>query len=210
MFKHIIWDFDGTLFDTYPVITEVLRETFLKYGIDEPLEAINKSAKISMKHTVRHYQNKYNISDEFLAEYNKSVKEEELLRVRPFQGILEICEMITSQGGYNYLFTHRGNSSFVLLEKHGLLKYFRECITSRENFARKPSPEGILYLIDKYEMKQEEAIMIGDREIDILSGRNGGIASCYFNEDRIFDVVSDYYVDSMEQLYSILRKEIRK
>jgi phosphoglycolate phosphatase-like HAD superfamily hydrolase len=206
MFRHIIWDFDGTLFDTYPVINDILREHFLKSGIDEPIEDITKLTKISMKYAVKYYQNKYNISDEFLAEYNKRVKEEELFRAKPFEGIPDICEKITSNGGFHYLFTHRGNSSFELLDKNGLLKYFRECITSKEAFERKPSPEGILYLIDKYEMKQEEAIMIGDREIDVMSGKNAGIYSCFFNSDRIYDVVSDYYVDSMEQLKSVLLK----
>ncbi len=206
MFKHIIWDFDGTLFDTYPVINDILREHFLKSGIDEPIEDITKLTKISMKYAIKYYQNKYNISDEFLAEYNKRVKKEELFRAKPFEGIPDICEKITSNGGFHYLFTHRGNSSFELLEKNGLLKYFRECITSKEAFERKPSPEGILYLIDKYEMKQEEAIMIGDREIDVMSGKNAGIYSCFFNSDRIYDVVSDYYVDSMEQLKSVLLK----
>ncbi|MDF2802615.1 MAG: family hydrolase [Anaerocolumna sp.] len=206
MFKHIIWDFDGTLFDTYPVINDILREHFLKSGIDEPIEDITKLTKISMKYAIKYYQNKYNISDEFLAEYNKRVKKEELFRAKPFEGIPDICEKITSNGGFHYLFTHRGNSSFELLDKNGLLKYFRECITSKEAFERKPSPEGILYLIDKYEMKQEEAIMIGDREIDVMSGKNAGIYSCFFNSDRIYDVVSDYYVDSMEQLKSVLLK----
>lgn len=204
MYKHIIWDFDGTLFDTYPVITEVLSETFYHYGIEEPIEEINRLAKISMKFTIQHYKNKYNIGDNFFEEYKRRVKEEELLRAKPYEGIMELCEMVTAQGGYNYLFTHRGSSAYILLEKYGLIKYFRECITSKEGFARKPSPDGILYLIEKYEIDKREAIMIGDRELDILSGKNSGIASCYFNQDSLYDVVSDYYVSSIEQLKTIL------
>lgn len=204
MLKHIIWDFDGTLFDTYPVITEVLRETFLDYGMDEPIDEIRRLAMISMKFTVEHYKNKYNLNDTFFVEYNKRVKEDEILRAKPFEGIPEICQMITATGGSNYLFTHRGNSSFILLEKFGLLNHFRECITSKEAFARKPSPDGILYLIEKYEINQQEAIMIGDRDIDILSGRNGGIATCYFNQNGKQDVAADYYINAMDQLEAML------
>lgn len=33
MFKHMIWDFDGTLFDTYPVMTKAALMAIKKQGI---------------------------------------------------------------------------------------------------------------------------------------------------------------------------------
>lgn len=31
--KNYIWDFDGTLFDTYPVMLDALQQTIVKHGI---------------------------------------------------------------------------------------------------------------------------------------------------------------------------------
>lgn len=204
MFKHIIWDFDGTLFDTYPVINQVLRETFLDNGIDEPLSEIMRLTKISMKYAVNFYERRYTLCKDFWKQYNEKVKKEEIVRAVPFQGVKEICKLVSQNEGYHYLLTHRGESAFILLEKQGLLRYFRECITSGDGFARKPSPEGILYLLNKYQMNPKETIMIGDREIDILSGKNAGVSSCYFNIDGVFDVEADYYIRSIEQLKDMI------
>ncbi len=36
----LIWDFDGTLFDTYPLMAQSLRQALLDEGRDVPLEHI--------------------------------------------------------------------------------------------------------------------------------------------------------------------------
>lgn len=205
MFKHIIWDFDGTLFDTYPVINQVLGECFLEQGIDETIAEITRLTRISMKYTMKYYENKYAVNKEFWVNYNKKVKREELNCAMPFQGVRDVLRIITERGDYNYILTHRGESSFLLLENHGLLDYFKECITSKGGFARKPSPEAILYLLDTYKIKSEEAIMVGDRELDILSGKNAGIYTCYFNLDGVFDSKADYYIQSIEQIKDVIK-----
>ncbi|WP_202621575.1 HAD family hydrolase [Anaerocolumna sedimenticola] len=40
MYKHIIWDFDGTLFDTYPVTGIAFQMTLKENGILESLDEI--------------------------------------------------------------------------------------------------------------------------------------------------------------------------
>ena len=48
MFKHVIWDFDGTLFDTYPVMAKIFKELLEKEGIEEPLDEIKQHMQVSM------------------------------------------------------------------------------------------------------------------------------------------------------------------
>ena len=39
--RHFIWDFDGTLFDTYPVIIRSMRSALAEYGRDcDPTECM--------------------------------------------------------------------------------------------------------------------------------------------------------------------------
>ncbi|HWT26865.1 MAG TPA: HAD hydrolase-like protein [Mobilitalea sp.] len=40
MYKHIIWDFDGTLFDTYPAMGSVFKEMLKEIEIVEDLDEI--------------------------------------------------------------------------------------------------------------------------------------------------------------------------
>lgn len=48
MYKHIIWDFDGTLFDSYPAMGGAFKALLNEQRIEESLEEILKYMKVSM------------------------------------------------------------------------------------------------------------------------------------------------------------------
>ncbi|WRP07216.1 HAD-IA family hydrolase [Rossellomorea aquimaris] len=204
MYKHIIWDFDGTLFDTYPVMAGSFKDTLERQGIEEPLEEITKHMKVSMTYAFNHYGEKYGIGDEFITAYDSRRKEVEFDLSKPFEGIEELCKYIHSTGRRNYLYTHRGESSIKMLESYGLTGYFTDFITSQHGFERKPSPNAIQHLIRTHHIDHTEAIMIGDRDLDLLSGKNAGISACYFTDNVEENPHADYVVTSVEELYSII------
>ncbi|PFA62792.1 phosphoglycolate phosphatase [Bacillus sp. AFS015802] len=204
MYKHIIWDFDGTLFDTYPVMAETFKETLEKNGIEEPLEKIMKQMKVSMTHTFNYYGEKYGIGQEFIAAYDSRRKEVEFDLSKPFEGMVELCKYIHETGRRNYLYTHRGESSMKMLEDFGMTGYFSDFITSEHGFERKPSPDAIQHLIRTHHIDHSEAIMIGDRNLDLESGKNAGISSCYFTDVLVENPHADYVVTSVEDLYKII------
>ncbi|MBP1753893.1 MAG: putative phosphatase [Firmicutes bacterium] len=204
MYKHIIWDFDGTLFDTYEVMGRALQLSFQKIGVDEKLEDIISLMKISITEALQFYIDKYRIGEEFIKEYEKTRREMELDQCRPYPGVLDILKEIKEIRRYNYLFTHRGVSSIAFLQKHQIYDYFTDCITSAHSFERKPSPAAILHLVERYHMNPQEAIMIGDRDLDILSARNAGIKSCFFDEAGIICGAADYNISHIIQLFEII------
>ncbi|MEK5389725.1 HAD-IA family hydrolase [Margalitia sp. FSL K6-0131] len=204
MYKHIIWDFDGTLFDTYPVMAKIFKEVLKEQKIEEPIEEIIKQMKVSASSALIYYEKKYQIDKEFIAKYQKRKNEAELELSKPFDAIEEICKYIHSTNRNNYLLTHRGESSIELLKKYGLYGYFSDFITSKQGFERKPSPDAINYLINKYNIIHSEAIMIGDRDLDLLSGKNAGISACYFTEGNEKNNNADYIINNFQQLYSIV------
>ena len=204
MYKHIIWDFDGTLFDTYPVMAGSFKETLEKDGIDEPLEEIIKHMKVSMTYAFNHYGEKYGIGNDFIEAYDSRRKEVEFDLSKPFEGIMELCKYIHETGRRNYLYTHRGESSMKMLEDFGMTGYFSDFITSEHGFERKPSPDAIQHLIRTHGINQSEAIMIGDRDLDLESGKNAGISSCYFTDRVVENPHADFVVTSVEELYRII------
>ncbi|MEK4870253.1 HAD-IA family hydrolase [Niallia sp. FSL W8-1348] len=204
MYKHIIWDFDGTLFDTYPVMAKIFKEVLKEHEVEEPLEEIMKQLKVSASSALKYYEKKYLIDKEFIIKYKKRKKEAELELSKPFEGIEDICKYIHSTNRRNYLLTHRGESSIRLLKNYGLYGYFADFITSVQGFERKPSPDGINYLINKYNIIHSEAIMIGDRDLDLLSGKNAGISACYFTEGNDKNNNADFIINNFQQLYFIV------
>lgn len=204
MFKHVIWDFDGTLFDTYPVMAKIFKDLLKKEGIEEPLDEIMQHMQVSMSAAVTYYEKKYAVSSDFIKDFKILQKTKGIEIAKPFNDIEDICQYIHSTDRKNYLYTHRGASAITLLKKHGLSDYFSDFITFDQGFERKPNPDALNYLIKKHVIHPDEALMIGDREIDLLAAKNAGISACYFNEKKEKNEYADYTIDHFQQLYSIL------
>lgn len=128
----------------------------------------------------------------------------EIYLSKPYAGIEEICRYIHTSSRSNYLYTHRGESAIKFLKNYGLFDYFTDFITSQHGFERKPSPNAINYLVDKYGMSHNEAIMIGDRDLDILSAKNAGIHACFFSDGSGKSNIADFTINNVQQLYSII------
>lgn len=78
-----------------------------------------------------------------------------------------------AEGGRNFLVSHRNHLVLEILDKAEIASYFTEVVTSENGFARKPSPDSFLYLINKYDIKH--GLVIGDRQIDIEAGKVAGL-----------------------------------
>lgn len=205
MFTHIIWDFDGTLFDTYPAMACIFKQTLQSKGIEESQEKIMNKMKISMSYALDHYQKKHAIRSPFTKEYKEQQENESAKFVKPFEGIMELCAYIHQTGRHNYLYTHRGHSAISLLEKFGMKEYFSDFITLDQGFARKPSPDAIHHLLTTHDMIPNQAIMIGDRELDILAAKHAGISACFFTEGKVENSQeADFNIQTFQELYSII------
>ena len=66
MIRDIIWDFDGTLFDTYPWIVDSFRKALKDKGIDESAENILNYFKISESCAFTHFKELYELDDNFI------------------------------------------------------------------------------------------------------------------------------------------------
>ncbi len=182
--RHFIWDFDGTLFDSYPIIIGNLRATLQDFGYDcDPVEAMTLMLH-NIDHAHCYYADKFGIDKKALVDvytrHHQSVNP--MLLAKPMQDIEKVLSCICQTGRFNYIFTHRKCSTTIAyLEKYGLARYFREIIGPESAcFAYKPAPDALLYLMDKYGMTAEDAVMVGDRECDLGSARNAGIGTVHY------------------------------
>lgn len=205
MFKNIIWDFDGTLFDTYPGMIYAFKRALKDSGVDVCENEILKYMKVSVSNAINHFKKNYALSNDFYEKFAGYEKNLEADKVMPFPFAKEICFEFQKSGGKNYILTHRGNSTFKFLKYHGMLKCFEEVVIKHNGLKRKPDPEGFIYFIEKYNMEKDAVLAIGDRELDILGARNADIKTCLYNTNNIdFKESIDFRINSLSDLYDIL------
>ena len=204
MFRNIIWDVDGTLFDTYPAITKAFRLALNDFGKDVPLDLIEGLAKKSVSICASALAEKYGldenqIGDGFVEHYDQMKAEDQ----PPFPGVIETCQYICSIGGENVIITHRRREGTVsLLTAHKMSGYFAGFITGDDNYPRKPDPSAFEAILKIHNLQVDETLTVGDRDIDIQAGHAAGIFTCYYGSDSEMD--ADLKISNFDELYDYL------
>ena len=208
MIKHVIWDFDGTLFDSYPGMVNAFLRALKKYEIEAEYDEVLKLFLNSEKTAVQYYQNQFLLGEELTEVYQDEKSHIDLSNMLPFPYAKEVCQKIKEAGRYNYILTHRGSTTYDILRKNGMVELFTEIVTKDNQFARKPDPEAIYYLLDKYQIHPKEAMIVGDREIEILLGQKAKVKTCFYESgNREPELQADYRVKSLEEVLTILNIE---
>lgn len=208
MIKHIIWDFDGTLFDSYPGMVNAFLRALKKYEIEAEYDEVLKLFLNSEKTAVQYYQNQFLLGEELTEVYQDEKSHIDLSNMLPFPYAKEVCQRIKEAGRYNYILTHRGSTTYDILRKNGMVELFTEIVTKDNQFARKPDPEAIYYLLDKYQIHPKEAMIVGDREIETLLGQKAKVKTCFYESgNREPELQADYRVKSLEEVLTILNIE---
>ena len=205
MIKHIIWDFDGTLFDSYPGMVNAFLRALKKYEIEAEYDEVLKLFLNSEKTAVQYYQKRFLLGEELTEVYQDEKSHIDLSNMLPFPYAKEVCQRIKEAGRYNYILTHRGSTTYDILRKNGMVELFTEIVTKDNQFARKPDPEAIYYLLDKYQIHPKEAMIVGDREIEILLGQKAKVKTCFYESgNREPELQADYRVKSLEEVLDIM------
>lgn len=205
MIRNIIWDVDGTLFDTYPSIARAFKNAIEQLGKDASLEWIEKLSKISLSHCVATLSTEYQLEEEDIErEFQRYYGEISAEESPPFSGVVEICDSICSMNGKNVIVTHRGREGTLeLLSTHNLIDKFADYIVREDGFPRKPDPAAFITALERNNLEREETINVGDREIDIVAGQSAGILSCLFGSN-VGSVKPDLVIDNLMALYRFI------
>lgn len=186
-YRHLIWDFDGTLFNTYPRICRAYMKVLADAGIVEQEDRILQSVKKSLEYTNAWVSEKYGLTDEQLwAGYHLHSEEESMDTMRPYPGMEAFLRDAAELGCVHYVYTHRGRASCdKALSHYGLSGLFRELVTRENGFPLKPAPDALNSLTKRLGLDKRDCVMIGDRELDVMAGVNAGIDAVALDPDGL-------------------------
>ena len=184
MIKACIFDLDGTLTDTldslvYSVnetlkemdLTEISRkqcQAFVGNGarklLEDSLDAAGDDGHTRIEEAMEIYKRIFDVNCTY--------------QVKPYDGIMGLLGKLKE----------RSIKTAVLSNKpHGqTMKVVREVIGEewmdwaqgqQENVARKPDPEAVYSILERFGVQKEEALYIGDSEVDIKTGNNAGLTT---------------------------------
>lgn len=90
----------------------------------------------------------------------------------PYDGILDLLRALRSQGFKTAVVSNKPDPAVVKLAEDCFENLFDEAAGEKAEIRRKPAPDMVLSVLDRFEIAPEEAIYIGDTEIDIETAVN--------------------------------------
>ena len=181
-----IWDLDGTLLDSYEAILAGIQETYEQFNLPFDREEVrNFILRYSVKDLLARDADHYGLDSEELNRVRASSLKEKNTQIPLMHGAREILAWTEEQGIQNFVFTHKSDNAFQVLTDLGIIQHFTEILTSDSGFARKPSPEALLYLIDKYQLDKATTYYVGDRLLDVETAIRAGISSINLQIDGL-------------------------
>lgn len=203
--RNILWDLDGTLFDTYPAITFALSKSLTEMGLSVALNVIDGLARQSLAHCVETLAGRFKLDPDLLAaKFTESYRTVDPANQPPYSGARGVCAWIHEHGGRNMIITHRRLCSAQrLLETHEMSAYFDDIFSVEQGYPRKPDPAMLLAAKEKYKLNPDETLLVGDRELDIQAGLAAGVRTCLFGNCGL-TVPADIRVSNHQQLFEML------
>lgn len=167
-----IFDLDGTLTVPTHDFEELRRELDLPpgRGILEALEALPAELAAARRARLEAWER------------------EHALRATAQPGAAALLEELARRGVRSGILTRNTREhAWLTLASSGLSRHFGpEDVLGRDCAAAKPSPEGVLALLRRWDATPERAVMAGDFLFDLQAGRAAGVATIYLDAEGLF------------------------
>lgn len=185
--RHLFWDFDGTLYDTYPQLVRAFSRGLDSLGLGDLLdgESLLKLLKGSVYRGAQWCAEKSGADvDDIMKGYRYYHDFENIFPA--YEGMEKCLRRLHEAGFHHYLYTHRNHTAVDQLERDGLWELFEDAVLRTDGFPDKPAPDALLALMERNGLKPEECAMVGDRDIDIDAGHNAGMSGVMFDPDGFY------------------------
>ena len=212
--KYIIFDCDGTLLNTYPLIMESFKRTFKNYLPDYLLteDELNSFFGPSLRLTFLRYFDESMVDDviKYYRKINRSLMPE---WINVFEGIIDLLEYLKQN---QYPISILSNKAYDMimygLELTNIAHYFDVVIGYEQMPQHKPHPAGIEVIKDFYKTSNNDNIyLIGDTLIDINTAINANINSvgvtwCITKKEDFIKGNAKYIINKPSELIKILEE----
>lgn len=193
-FTYYLFDYDGTICNTFPTIHFAMSRTFAKSGLPAPdestmLRVVSKGG--ALYDTIRYLHpeaSRLSIDDveAIAAIYRQQYQECETELTVLFDGAADVFKQLKEAGKTVIVLSNKGIGAVSRSLEALHLAEFTDLVVAEGAFpdlALKAKPDPMIYeafLSRKYNIKDKnEVLMTGDTHADILFANNAGIPSCW-------------------------------
>lgn len=213
--KYMLFDLDGTLTDPQEGITNSVAYALEQYGIHvEDRSTLNKFIGPPLKDSfMEYYGFAEDRAEEAVWKYREYFNEDGIFENKVYPGIPQMLQRLNDQGKILIVATSKPTVyAKRILERFELSRYFADVQGSEMDGSRTKKEEVISYALEQNQITDNaQAVMIGDREHDIIGAKKCGLDSIgvlfgYGSREELEGCGAGQIVDTVQMLEDLLSR----
>ena len=214
-YKAVLFDMDGTVLDTLGDLAAAVNHTLREFSmpersIAEVAAALSNGAAYLIAHTVPAGTPK-ELTDKVLAAYAPYYDAHCDILTGPYDGIVPLMQKLRERGVKLAVISNKQDTAVKpLAEKYfpGLLEI---AVGESAEVRRKPNPDAVLAALRHIGVEREEAIYVGDTEVDLQTARNAGMECAsvdwgFRTREQLVEIGAEHIFDTVQELEEYLLK----
>lgn len=178
-FKTYIFDLDGTLLSTLNDLASSTNYALRWAGmpertIEEVRMFVGNGVKLLMERAISEGVNNPKFEETY-AKFREHYMEHNLDTTRPYDGVPELLHELKRRGKHLAIVSNKFYAATQDLAKHFFPDTIEVAIGERENIRKKPAPDTVLEALRQLNVSKEDAVYIGDSDVDIMTAKNCGL-----------------------------------
>ena len=213
-YKVVMLDFDGTLACTIPAILHASEKMLGMHGYEIDPVQVERNFGLALPEAFRCFANDDSIDDQtmeqMVLEFNTIYRNECEPLIELFDGVAETLDTLKKAG---VILLISSNNIREVLERLtsqlDIAKYFDGIICANDVVNTKPAPDIALLALERYNIKAEEALVVGDSTYDMDMGRGAGCHLCgvtfgSHSAEMLYGKGANYVIDHFSELKKIV------
>lgn len=178
-FKTYIFDLDGTLLSTLNDLASSTNYALRWAGmpertIEEIRMFVGNGVKLLMERAIPEGVDNPKFEETY-AKFREHYMEHNLDTTRPYDGVPELLHELKRRGKHLAIVSNKFYAATQDLAKHFFPDTIEVAIGEQENIRKKPAPDTVLEALRQLNVSKEDAVYIGDSDVDIMTAKNCGL-----------------------------------
>lgn len=179
MKKAIVFDLDGTLLNTLEDLADstnyALRSCcFPERTLQEVRCFVGNGIRKLIERAVPENTSEEKITECFVV-FCEHYKQNMENKTAEYNGISEMLSALFDAGYKMSIVTNKADFAAQVLCGKLFGKYIKTVVGSVDDRPNKPAPDGVYYALEQMGVGKDEAVFVGDSEVDILTAQNADI-----------------------------------
>lgn len=179
MKKLIIFDLDGTILDTLEDLTDstnfaLSKNNMPEHTISEVRSFVGNGIRKLIERAVPQ-NTSVEVIDKVFADFKEYYNIHCMDKTKPYTGITDLMDKLKKAGYKLAIISNKADDAVQILREQFYKEYIDYAAGEIEGVERKPSPEAVNICLADMQILKEEAVYVGDSDVDVATAYNSGV-----------------------------------